>query len=189
MRTKNPAAQCAVKVPGASLKSLKNETSLHKVLVPIDFSNRSKKALQYAILFAKQFDASLVLLHVLTQPAAADVEYEDQWKLRLRSWACEFVPAGIRTEIAVTRGAGAIEIVNEAKNMAIDLMVISTHGRMGRARALAGSLAERLVQLAPCPVLVIHEREHDFIDTSELQSASVNAFHDQPAPKFIGADI
>ncbi|HEV2328914.1 MAG TPA: universal stress protein [Verrucomicrobiae bacterium] len=168
---------------------------LNKILVPIDFSNRSKKALQYAIRFAEQFKASLVLQHVLTQPAATDAEYADEWKLRLKAWAYEFVPGHIPVQIDVSCGVKMIEILNEAKNLVIDLMIISTHGRMGRAHALAGSLAEGLVQLAPCPVLVIHEHEHDFIETREFETSLVS--QDSPVrgvdeaftPNCLGADI
>ena len=160
---------------------------LNRILVPIDFSSRSKKALQYGIQFAKQFNASLVLQHVLSRPAAMDVDYEDEWKLRLKAWAHEFVPSEIRVQVQVSRGAEAIEIVDAAKNLKADLMIISTHGRIGRAHALAGSLADRLVQLAPCPVLVIHEQEQGFIETAE--SVSADGLQEAPAPKFMGADI
>lgn len=149
-------------------------TRLSRVLVPIDFSNRSKKALQYGVHFAEQFNASLVLLHVLRGPAATDPEYEDEWKLRLKAWANEFVPSQVPVQIEVSRGAQAIEILNEARNLGVGLMIISTHGRSGRAHALAGSLAERLVQLAPCPVLVIHEQEQDFIETPEFEASLVS---------------
>jgi nucleotide-binding universal stress UspA family protein len=189
MRSKNSATQCAANESKAASRCLPSNPSLNKILVPIDFSNRSKKALQYAVHFAKQFDASLVLLHVLARPAGTDAEYDDEWKLRLRAWAYEFVPAGVKTDIQVTRGTEAIEIVNKAKNLAIDLMIISTHGRTGRAHALAGSLAERLVQLAPCPVLVIHEQEHDFIEDAGMENACVNVVPQAQGLKFIGADI
>ena len=164
---------------------------LKKILVPIDFSSRSKKALQYAIQFAKQFNASLVLLHVLTRHAATNPNYENERKLRLKAWAYEFVPNQIPVQIEVRRGAEAIEIMNEAKNLAIGLMIISTHGRTGRAHALAGSLADRLVQLAPCPVLVTHEREHDFIENGESEASSLTRENTVNAAgeMFIGADI
>ncbi|HUA66616.1 MAG TPA: universal stress protein [Alphaproteobacteria bacterium] len=170
-------------------------TRLNKILVPIDFSNRSKKALQYGVHFAEQFNASLVLLHVMKGPAATDSEYEEEWKLRLRAWAYEFVPSHVPVQVEVTCGTEAIEIVNGAKNLAIGLMIISTHGRLGRAHALAGSLAETLVHLAPCPVLVIHEKGQDFIETPEFEASSIskesqaNTVQGTLSPPCIGADI
>jgi universal stress protein A len=160
-----------------------------KILVPIDFSDASKKALQYAVHFAKQLSARIILLHVLPQRSAASVELvsgydeplEDEGAQaeaarRLKGWAEEFVPGGIETQIQTRRGAEALEIVNEARNLAVGLMIISTHGRTGRAHALAGSLAENLVQLAPCPVLVVREHECDFIETSvKIPRATDNA--------------
>jgi nucleotide-binding universal stress UspA family protein len=139
---------------------------MRKILTPIDFSNASKKALQYAVHFAKQLNARIILLHVLPPPSPARDVYEDELARRLRAWAEEYVPGGIPLEVQTRAGVEAIEIVKEAKHLAVDLMIVSTHGRTGRAHALAGSLAENLVQLAPCPVLVVREREHDFIETS-----------------------
>ena len=193
MKSKNntnikAAANASDRVSGSYIR-------LNKVLVPIDFSSRSKKALQYGIHFAKQFNASLVLLHVLTRPIVSDSECEDEWKLRLKAWTYEFVPNQIPVQIQVARGAEVIEIVNAAKHAGIDLMIISTHGRVGRAHALAGSLADRLVQLAPCPVLVIHEQEHGFIDTPEFeapltsQDDPANTAEETSAPTWVGADI
>jgi nucleotide-binding universal stress UspA family protein len=139
----------------------------NQILVPIDFSDGSKKALQYAVHFAKQIRASIMLLHVLPPYSAGDEGYEEESAQRLRAWANEFVPNEIEVQTLTRHGAEAIEIVNEAKKSAVSLMIISTHGRTGRAHALAGSLAENLVQLAPCPVLVVREHEYDFIRTAQ----------------------
>ena len=149
----------------------------NNILVPIDFSDSSKKALQYAVHFARQFHSHLVLLHVLPRHSVIDGELAG----RLKAWAQEFVPNEIATQIQVSRGAEAIEIVNAAKIFGTGLMVISTHGRTGRAHALAGSLAENLVQLAPCPVLVVREHEQDFIDTDNAKAGQT--------PNFIGMAI
>lgn len=154
--------------------------NLKKILVPIDFSACSKKALLYAIPFAKQFEAKIVFLHVIpmhfhysadgfetesisTEEAQADVARK-MWAL-----AKENVPAGISTQIEIRYGVEAAEIVNEAKKVEADIVILSTHGRTGRAHSLAGSVAEDVVRLAPCPVLVVRERQHEFI---KLQSAS-----------------
>lgn len=139
---------------------------LNNILVPIDFSNASKKALQYAIHFARELNAQIILLHVFPPQRSAGTEYDDEATHRLKSWAEEFVPGEIKTQIQTRRGSEAIEIINAARNSTAGLMIISTHGLTGRAHALAGSLAENLVQLAPCPVLVVRENECDFIETN-----------------------
>jgi nucleotide-binding universal stress UspA family protein len=87
------------------------------------------------------------------------------------------VPGEIKTQIQARRGAEVIEIINAAKSYMAGLMVISTHGLTGRAHALAGSLAENMVQLAPCPVLVVREHECDFIETN---AGHAPATHRQP---------
>lgn len=152
---------------------------MKNILVPIDFTDGSRKALQYAVHFARQFKSRLILLHVLPKPSAAEKELTG----RLKAWVQEFVPGEIPVQTQVSRGAEAIEIVNTAKKAGAGLMVISTHGRTGRAHALAGSLAENLVQLAPCPVLVVRERERDFIETEAGLEKT------KRAPNFIGMSI
>jgi len=136
---------------------------MKKILVPINFSGGSKKALRYAVHFAKELNARIVLLHVVQ---TADDVYQVESTHRLRAWANEFVPGGIPVQIQMRAGPEAIEIVKEAKNPGVGLMIISTYGRTGRAHSLAGSLAENLVRLAPCPVLVVREGQHDFTDAS-----------------------
>jgi nucleotide-binding universal stress UspA family protein len=149
---------------------------LKTILVPLDFSNCSRKALQYALPFAKQFNAAVVLLHVVPRRCAIGekscvVDYEPELESGLRKSAArqlnevveEFFPGDVRVRVETCLGAEALEIAAEAKKLEADLIVISTHGRTGRAHALAGSVAENLVQLAPCPVLVVREREHDFV--------------------------
>lgn len=158
------------KVAAARLK-------LNNVLVPVDFSDGSKKALQYAVHFAKQFNARLILLHVLPRQNATDRELA----ARLKAWAEEFVPNGIATQVEISRGVEVLEIVEAAKKLGTGLMVISTHGRTGRAHALAGSQAENLVQLAPCPVLVVREHEQDFIETDDAKAGQT--------PSFVGMSI
>ena len=152
---------------------------MKNILVPIDFTNGSKKALQYSIHFAKQFKSRLILIHVLPRDSAENKE----WTQRLKAWAEEFVPSEVQVQIHISRGSEAIEIVNTAKKMMAGLMVISTHGRTGRAHALAGSLAENLVQLAPCPVLVVREHERDFIEADAVKNKTEGALN------FIGMAI
>ena len=148
-----------------------------KILVPVDFSECSNKALQYALPFAKQSNASLVLLYVV-QPyfPVPDITTVD-WDLihaglreggetqlaKLR----ESLEKAVKAETFVRTGNAAIEILKAAKELEIDLIILSTHGHTGLAHVFLSSTAERVVQRASCLVLVVREREHDFVGLSE----------------------
>ena len=150
---------------------------LKTVLVPTDFSACSQKALQYAILFARQFDARLLLLHVtpVSYPAAGDLGAIDLPALErdLHAGAEEELAALVRREIKaplqartlVRTGRAAQEIVAAAAELEADLIVIATHGHTGLRHVLLGSTAESVVRRAPCPVLTVREHEHEFATT------------------------
>jgi nucleotide-binding universal stress UspA family protein len=127
-------------------------------------------------------------MHVVPPHSAIDgetypVDYEltlendlrDNAKRRLNELAKEFPLHEIPLQIETCLGATGVEIARDAKKLEADLIVISTHGRTGRAHSLAGSVAENLVQLAPCPVLVVREHEHDFIGDGSASPASKSA--------------
>jgi nucleotide-binding universal stress UspA family protein len=171
-----------------SKSSMASPVKLQKIFVPTDFSNCSKKALQYAMPLAKQFGATLILLHVLpphnaidgeTYPVDCELTLEkdlrENARRKLIELAKEFPLHEIPVQIETCLGATGVEIAREAKKLEADLIVISTHGRTGRAHSLAGSVAENLVQLAPCPVLVVREHEHDFIKDETAKSFSKSA--------------
>ncbi len=148
-----------------------------KILVPTDFSEESKKALKYAALFARQFGASIVLLHVaepLEYMHLADTDYAplntldthpDSYYQALRELqllAKEVTDFHLLATALVRRGTPYREIVAVAKTLGIDLMIVSTHGYTGLKHALLGSTAEKVVRYAPCPVLVVRKCEHEF---------------------------
>ena len=141
---------------------------LKKILVPVDFSECSKKALQYAIPFARQFGAELTLLHLVQRyPMATEVgpveieSVEDvQESLEaLRGTVGDAVPA----KALVRVGDSYFGIIEAAKELGIDLIILSTHGRKGLERVLLGSTTEKVVRHAGCPVLIVREHEHEFI--------------------------
>ncbi len=148
---------------------------LTKILVPIDFSDCSKKALQYAIPLAKQFGAAITLLHVVHVNYASGPEFGTidfpLLEIDLRKSAETQLAALVEKEIGgqvphqteVCVGVEATEIVGAAKELESDLIVISTHGRTGLRHVFLGSVAENVVRLAPCPVLVVREHEHEFV--------------------------
>lgn len=141
---------------------------LEQVLVPVDFSDCSKKALQYAIPFARQFGASLTLLHAVQHyPAAPEVvvletESLEAAQAQLIELVRSIDPA-IRSRTLVRSGTPHLEIVNAAKELGSDLIIISTHGHRGLAHMFLGSTAEKVVRHAPCPVLVVREAEREFV--------------------------
>ena len=148
---------------------------LKKILVPVDFSDFSLKALKYAARFAEQFGATLVLVHVVEPvrypesviiPPEMEEANRERLKLARASLAAfvkKQVPAGIATESVTRLGHPFSEISAAAKDFDVDLIVIATHGHTGLKHLLLGSTAERVVRLAPCPVLTVRDREHEFV--------------------------
>jgi universal stress protein A len=160
--TQLPTSNAAEKVTALPVFKLK------KILVPLDFSDCSKKALQYAIPFAKQFDADLTLLHVLRpyppmlEMSPVDVESIGDTKAALEGFR-RTIDDAIRSRTAIRRGDPPVEIIDVAMELGIDLIILSTHGHTGVARVLMGSTTEKVVRHAGCPVLVVREHEHEFV--------------------------
>ncbi len=163
------------------------ELELKRILVPVDFSECSRKAFHYAVHFARQFNAELMLLHVHVQvplnpemlvlaSEGLGVEYREQAARELAKWRQEVVP-GISVKAVTREGMAAHqEIVEAARESNSDLIVIGNHGRTGLSRLMTGGTTERVVRHAPCPVLVIREREHEFITAKRaMRSVSLRA--------------
>jgi len=145
---------------------------LKTILVPIDFSPASEKALDYAVPFARQFDARITLLHVTQgQFCATEFAYlpieESECHERLRARLEELALSRIGPEWsgpALVRAGPAFDMIAAvAREIDADLIVINTHGHTGIRHLLMGSTAEMVVRHAPCPVLVVREREHEFV--------------------------
>ncbi len=148
---------------------------LKKILVPVDFSDCSLKALRYAVPFARQFGAEVTLLHVVQPVYAAgewgvDIDFAQltlQQKegagKQLKELEVEEVGENIATKTLVRVGHPATEIAGAAKELGIDLIIIATHGHTGLKHVLMGSTAENVVRHAPCPVLTVRENEHEFV--------------------------
>ncbi|HPD15584.1 MAG TPA: universal stress protein [Planctomycetota bacterium] len=149
---------------------------IRKVLFTTDFSAYANHALPYALGMAQDHGAELHVLHVVPTPevvAQFDVAgpvFDASLLAELEQGAREqlekVVPAGARGAVSVTlavrRGAAFVEIVRYAREEGIDLIVLATHGRTGLRHALFGSVAEKVVRKAPCPVLSVRPRGHDF---------------------------
>lgn len=146
---------------------------LKVIVVPVDFSVESKKALRYASKLAAQFGSVLRLVHVV-EPAPflndvpnviitrSEAEVSKESLNKLQSLAQEEIEELIPVQTEVRVGKPYHEIVSAAKVLGADLIVIATHGYTGLKHALLGSTAERVVRHAKCPVLVVRESERDF---------------------------
>ncbi len=149
---------------------------LKKILVPIDFSETSKKAFQYALRFAEQFDCEITLIYVVEPvspmvgaPLAVEAfsVAEDEFSVaekNLAVLAAESHANGANSVNSSVRiGHSPNEITKAAKDLDVDLIIIATHGYTSWRHLCIGSTAERVVRTAPCPVLVVREKEHDFL--------------------------
>jgi nucleotide-binding universal stress UspA family protein len=143
--------------------------ALKKVLVATDFSEASQAAVEYACSVAGAFDASLHVLHVVTAPLhetwasyapgadfmesvarlCSTARSRTEMMMRASSPQCPVV-------IATTWGDASEQILKYVESHTIDLVVCGTHGRRGFDHLVMGSVAERVVRLAACPVLTVH---------------------------------
>ena len=153
--------------------------TLKKVLVATDFGEASAAALRYGRAIATALGAKLYLLHVtedLALSAFSGVEgyatfpAEVQEDLERTEWQHTeaLLTENDRRElnaeaVTLTGTRTAATIVEYARTNAIDLIVIGTHGRRAFARLMMGSVAERVVRTAPCPVLTVHSLQHEFV--------------------------
>ena len=148
---------------------------LKKILCPFDFSENSQEAFQYAIhLMLKDEDATLYLAHVVDsrvfdysgpyyeqEPYVMKVSLDQSTREQLEKKLSAEVPEEIqnRVEIIILFGVPFLEIITTARNLDIDLIVIGTHGRTGLAHMIIGSVAEKVVRKAPCPVLSVKSKK------------------------------
>jgi universal stress protein A len=131
----------------------------NRILCPLDFEEGSLNALRLAIQLAAQNKAELYLLHIcptvvipLGGPVTEPLMAEQSARQRLEEIASRDL-AGIRYELLVTTGVAAEKVIDVQAGLAADLIVMGTHGRAGLSKLFLGSIAERVVREASCPVL------------------------------------
>jgi nucleotide-binding universal stress UspA family protein len=140
---------------------------IQRILVPLDFSDQAPMVLDWAAHLAAEHGSRVILLHAYHLP----VEFQqlegaylppDFWsnvkveaEQSLSRHAEDLERRGIQVESVVREGYPATVIVDEAVSQPADLIVIGTHGLSGLKHMLLGSIAERVVQKAPCPVLTV----------------------------------
>jgi universal stress protein A len=139
--------------------------------VPTDFSKGSRRALPYALAFAKRSGASITLLHVVHGKCSAigrvaDLALEEELKQggakKLNALVQQLLGDQVLTQMAVRIGSPAMEIVRAAHDLNADLIIISTRGRTGLKHLLLGSVTEAVIRHSPCPALVVREWEDGF---------------------------
>ena len=140
---------------------------LHKILLPVDFSKGSSLATTFAVSLAQEYKAKLHVLHVydpLPQYDYLAKEYLEDRKKKLEEALAKVVPdeskATIEVEEIMAEGKPVHHtIVEKAKELGDDVIVIATHGRTGLAQVFLGSVAEHVIRHAACPVLVVRANE------------------------------
>jgi nucleotide-binding universal stress UspA family protein len=150
---------------------------LHRILVPTDFSKYSQTALTYGVAFAQKFGARLYLLHVVQDLALfipdmitiapPVVPSVSQLTAAVRGAFDRLVQDQHLEQLDLVRevreGAPFYEIIRFARETDIDLIIMGTHGHTGLAHVLLGSVTEKVVRQAPCPVLTVRHPEHEFV--------------------------
>ena len=155
----------------------KDMIKLKRILFPTDFSSTAEHALKYALTFASEHKAKLYVIHVIVNPDSpveAGEEGEsvappsfEKMEARAKKAIQQLIPERYMKELEIeniiVRGTPLKAILECAKKYNIDLITMASHGRKGISHMLMGSLAEKVVQMAPCPVLTIKHPEHEFV--------------------------
>jgi nucleotide-binding universal stress UspA family protein len=139
--------------------------TLERILVPVDFSDCSLDALEYAAVMAQQAKASLMLLHVL-EPVSYGLDFDlghfrsredvrESWTKRLEELAATHQLPHMPIEYRLRGGFPADSILDAAQTLPCDLIVMGTHGRRGISHTISGSVAEAVLRKARCPVVAV----------------------------------
>ena len=140
---------------------------VRRILVPLDFSGKSRQALRYATPIAEKFSAKIFLLHVIQANYSAAPEVRalpisrgqtSAALRRLDEMAATYVPKALRGKSLVTIGSPYREILAAAQRLDVDMIALTTHGSTGLKRFFVGSTAEQVMRHAACPVLSVRSQ-------------------------------
>jgi len=179
LRLKGLLARAMLWRPSSAVTRLKETAmteAITRILVPIDFSAHSDRALRYATALADRFSATVEVLHVVEDPFVSGAWSPEAVAPNIPELLADLVAAargklddlkaaaiakGVRLKTivltTVVSGRPADTIADYARTERFDLIVMGTHGRTGLSHALLGSVAERVVRIAPCPVMTVRE--------------------------------
>jgi nucleotide-binding universal stress UspA family protein len=148
--------------------------TITRILVPVDFSAHSARAFAYATTLAHRLGAQLALLHVVEDPFVTGAWSPEVYmpnipellgdlitgaERQLATLKASAAAQGVAADITVVTGRPAPAIVEHASNGGVDLIVMGTHGRTGLSHVVMGSVTERVMHKAPCPVLTMRAAE------------------------------
>ena len=147
--------------------------NIKNIVCPVDHSDCSKEALKYAVSFAIKDNSKLYLLHVIDirtfdesinamTPQIPDDKTLAQLKTKLLDCIPEEMRDDMNVEALVVQGIPFVEIISTAKRNDVDMIVLGSHGRTGISHMMMGSVSEKVVRKAPCPVLTVRKSDHKF---------------------------
>jgi len=147
--------------------------NIKNILCPVDHSDCSKEALKYAVSFAIKDNSKLYLLHVIDirtfdesinamTPQIPDDKTLAQLKTKLLDCIPEEIRDDMDVEALVVQGIPFVEIISTAKKNDVDMIVLGSHGRTGITHMMMGSVSEKVVRKAPCPVLTVRRSDQKF---------------------------
>ncbi len=146
---------------------------IHTILCPVDFSDASRKAVQYAKEFASSMGSFVHLLNVVEpRPMAVDItlnyvpleeDFEQAAEEDLQIIVQEFQLAGLKVESSIEIGNPSDVILDKSQDLDVNLLIMGSHGKKGLSRLIMGSVAETVVRKANCPVLIVKAEEREFI--------------------------
>jgi len=160
---------------------VRHPIGLQRILAPTDLTPDGRKAVEYAVALAECFDAQLTPLHVYDAPGLYDYAQESNGcslaelirrnaQNDLDALCSEIKEEYPRTDTHLRCGVPAEEIVAAAKDLDVDLIVISTHNYNWLTHLIRGSDAEQVLRHAPCPIMVVRKHEHDFVTATTAGS-------------------
>lgn len=155
---------------------------IRRILCPVDFSDYSRRALDHAIAIARWYESTVTALHVFSpapvtawgpgpvvfEPIVLTAVDREQLLADTKAFIEAETAPGVAIEAVVLEGNTAAEILDQATNMSADLLVIGTHGRSGFERLLLGSVTEKVLRKARCPVLTVPRRLPDAVPSGPV---------------------
>jgi nucleotide-binding universal stress UspA family protein len=159
---------------------------IRRILCPVDFSECSRRAADHAMAIARWYGASVTALHVYPMPPVAAAPADPiifepalltaHQRTRLLAATRQFLAAatsGVGADAVLREGGAAAEILEQARDIDADLIVMGTHGRSGVDRLLLGSVTERVLRKAACPVLTVPHAAADTVPTAPVLYKSI----------------
>jgi nucleotide-binding universal stress UspA family protein len=155
---------------------------IRRILCPIDFSDYSRHALDYALAIARWYESTITVMHVFSAvpvaayaPGAPGFESivltgadRDQLLVGMKRFIETESTEGIPIEAIIREGSAAGEILRQAADLKADLLIMGTHGRSGFERLLLGSITEKVLRKATCPVLTVPRRHPDAVPATPV---------------------